>query len=201
LRSPSRPDETVYIIVDAPNGITPVSLPLLRGADVVLMFYRYSVQHVQGTLEAAKKVRWYLLPELEKRYLKILLTGSCFPTDLVEGIRSTCARSGARQEGVAGEVIELFTMIKGIEEKLGRVAELYPEIALLEARIPEDSLLKLREQPLRLNESLTREQMGYSDSLDEPAAKRTIDQITAIAGEVERVAGAVLGDRGVSHSS
>jgi hypothetical protein len=134
----------VYVVVDGPNGITPVSLQLLKGADLVLMFYRHSLQHVKGTVETARKIRSHLFSEIQKRRLWILLVGSCVSESLVQALLrdDLLART---EDGYAKDMIGKFS---DIEDELRRIQDDYGEVRHLGTAICEDEVLKALEQPL-----------------------------------------------------
>lgn len=141
-------EQEVYLIVDAPNGITPVSLPLLKSADLVLMFYRHSLQHIQGTIEAGRKLHDYLLDELERRYMRILLVGSCVPEDLILALES------APRGATTGEYSNPYfkDMLTGYDKMRAHMRDFSQEfkgiIVPMEDAILEDDILKVLEQPL-----------------------------------------------------
>ncbi len=133
----------VYIVVDGPNGLTPVSLPLLESADLVLMFHRYSIQHVQGTIETARKIRYYLRQELARRYVRVLLLGSCMPVELKESL--DLAHKRGLTDGYMSDILEMFDTI---QRNLRDLVDDYDEIVCLKNYVPEDDILKTLEQPL-----------------------------------------------------
>ncbi|MBF0393063.1 MAG: P-loop NTPase [Alphaproteobacteria bacterium] len=138
-----RKDREVYLLVDAPNGITPVSLPLLQRADLVLMFYRHSLQHVEGTIDAGRKLIHYLTDERDRRYLKVLLVGSCVPEPLIETLLA------AREQVTDGYARDMLDRFVKIRDSLTSFQNRYHgAIRKLSEDIVEDQILKVLEQPL-----------------------------------------------------
>ncbi len=143
-------ERPVYIIVDAPNGITPVSLPLLRSADLILMFYRYSLQHVLGTIESGEKLYYYLSEEIRRRYMKILLVGSCVPEHLVSTLIAY------DEKRLIGYELDMVKRFKEVQRQLETFRALFPNTVAyigqgadyLNGAIIEDDILKILEQPL-----------------------------------------------------
>lgn len=138
----------VILVVDAPNGINPVSLPLLKSADLVLTFFRHSVQHVAGTIETVVKLHEYLRREFQRRFMRILLVGSCFPEELRGAVDSYLERE--RVSGYQGdlEVQQMQNKFLHINEQLMALERGREEVVLLADAIPETPLLKLLEQPI-----------------------------------------------------
>lgn len=184
----------VYVVIDAPNGITPVSLPLLKGADLILMFYRHSLQHVQGTVETAKKVRYYLLPEIGRRFVRIILVGSCVPQDLIGGLSSAAAAGADALPGA--DPRKMFQKFSEIQEGLERIKTTYPEVVSLrvgdeEGCIIEDEVLKVLEQPL-LRADLKRGHLGLKTQPEALVSEKTRAKIELIATRLQDYAEEVL---------
>ena|SRR3989344_3854841 len=153
----SREGEEVYIIVDAPNGISPLSLPLLKSADLILMFYRHSLQHIRGTIEAGDKLHYYLMEEMDRRFMRILLVGSCVPERLMEKLKE--AKDEKKLLDPYGS--DMMQKFEKMEEDLNNFANMYPNIVdRLNDRIIEDDILKILEQPLT-SDGILNEHLGY----------------------------------------
>lgn len=178
LGATSARDE-VYIVVDAPNGITPVSLPLLRCADLVLMFYRHSLQHVLGTIETAEKIRHYLAAEIERRFVRILLVGSCVPEHLIDSLSQH--RAALPEWKIAEDA--LYNKFMQISGKLNDFANAHFTVRQLEGRIIEDEVLKILEQPLT-DDGIHRIILDPNADPNEMSSTRTIAKIAEIASEV-----------------
>jgi MinD-like ATPase involved in chromosome partitioning or flagellar assembly len=172
--------DEVYVIVDAPNGITPVSLPLLRSADLILMFYRHSVQHVIGTIETAEKIRHYLAPEIERRFLRILLVGSCVPRDWIAAL-DRAHGEGAVWEDEAEQMYQKFSEIK---TRLHDFGEADFAVRQVSGEINEDAILKVLEQPLT-GEGIHRKLIDPDAAGgDERISAKTLEMIELIADEL-----------------
>ncbi len=172
-------DREVYFIVDAPNGITNVSLPLLKCADLILMFYRYSLQHVQGTVEAGDKLIFYLRDEYEKRpYMRLLLVGSCVPERIIENLR----QHADSLEPYEREMLDKFNSTQANLEAFADDYPLQVELLPMHQRIGEDDLLKILEQPITNAKGVRNAVLGYPE-IGWPASSSagTMDRITAIA--------------------
>jgi MinD-like ATPase involved in chromosome partitioning or flagellar assembly len=180
----------VYIVVDGPNGITPVSLQLLKGADLVLMFYRHSLQHVKGTAETARKIRAHLYPELQRRRLWILLIGSCVSESLVQAL----LRGGLEVEFPHGYESDLIKKFREIEKELRDLQQDYGEIRHLGAAICEDEVLKTLEQPLT-RPGVDRRLLGHSEG--GPSSEAVVRSFASIATEVVDYGNLVLRPQGV----
>ncbi|MCK4761176.1 MAG: P-loop NTPase [Candidatus Aminicenantes bacterium] len=55
----------IYIICDSASGITANSLPVLNTSNMILTFFRWSAQHLKGTEETCRVLKYYL----EERYV------------------------------------------------------------------------------------------------------------------------------------
>ncbi len=172
--------DEIYIIVDAPNGITPVSLPLLRNADLILIFYRHSLQHVLGTIETAEKIRHYMAAEMERRYVRILLVGSCVPEDLIASLAAQKERlpQWSRAED---EMDKRFREINSQLETFGKIH--FPSVRRLTGAIIEDDVLKILEQPLT-GDGIHRSLFDADAPLNEMISTKTKAKIAMIADEV-----------------
>jgi MinD-like ATPase involved in chromosome partitioning or flagellar assembly len=168
----------VYILVDSPSGITPVSLPLFRCSDLILVFYRYSLQHVRGTIQSARKMRYYLMPEIERRFLRMLLVGSCYPEDLVRELMNS--KIIIPEGSYADDMLHKF---EKIQEELEDFSDIYSEIVKLREPLVEDDILKILEQPL-VSTGIRRSLLGYSDRADQDSSQKTREKIQSIALEI-----------------
>ena len=171
----------VYVIVDAPNGITSESLPLLKNADLILMFYRHSLQHVEGTIDAGRKLHYYLLEEIERRFIRILLVGSCVPDRLIEHLLSVARDKGFTEGSYEENMVNKFQII---QNKLEVFQEDLPnEVVKLKEDIIEDDILKILEQPLT-NQGISKRILGYDSDPEEKSSIRTRQKIRAIVEEL-----------------
>lgn len=142
-------DREVYVLIDAPNGINSVSLPLIRNADLLLMFYRPSLQHVRGTVETATKIHYYMMKETFRRYFRLLLVGSCIPEDLIKGLAYARDTMGFGGDTQTQHLHALVRKWDKIQDELDTFSEMFPEVRWLkEDSIVDDPILKLLEQPL-----------------------------------------------------
>ena len=141
-----RNDEIVYILVDAPNGIVPGSLALIRESDIVLMFFRYSVQHVRGTVENVRKILRYNR-DRKGGYFKVCLVGSCFPEDLHIALGKV-KEMGKTPMGYAADIDKKMRSMNEQLERLQQGGTDFFGVEKIEINIPEDDILKCLEQPL-----------------------------------------------------
>jgi CobQ/CobB/MinD/ParA nucleotide binding domain len=181
IRGTDRQDE-VYFIIDAPNGITPVSLPLLKSADLILMFYRHSLQHIRGTIEAGHKLHYYLMEEVDRRYMRILLVGSCVPTRLINSIREA-RMTGQFPEGDYGH--DMAEKFEEMTNNLDAFAHMYRNVVVrLDDEIVEDDVLKVLEQPLT-SDGVRNLHLGYPvEGWDEMSSAETRARIGRISNSI-----------------
>ena len=175
-------DREVYFIVDSPNGITPVSLPVLTGADLILMFYRHSLQHIRGTIEAGERLHYYLMEEFDRRFMRILLVGSCVPERIINGLRKSSKSGALASEQYATEMLEKFdTMSVQLSEFEAR----YPGLVRrLDAELIEDDVLKVLDQPLD-DDGVLNELLGYPrDEANLLSSTQTQKKIAEIAESI-----------------
>jgi AAA domain len=179
----------VYFIVDAPNGITSVSLPLLKSADLILMFYRHSLQHIRGTIEAGNKLHYYLMEEIDRRYMRILLVGSCVPEQLMLGLEA------AKNEEKVDDpyVRDMLKKFEQMKQDLAYFAKMYPNVVVrLKDEIIEDDVLKVLEQPLTTH-GVRNAYLGISgEGSDELSSTKTRAKIAGISAEIMRLGPEVI---------
>jgi len=131
-----------------------------------------------GTIETATKIRYYLLPEMDKRFLRLLLVGSCVPEKLVSNLLKADEK-GKSLQAYAKEMVEKF---KEIREEVKAFEKKYPEIVGLQNFIAEDEILKVLEQPLT-NEGI--EQWVIAGGRNkEPSSSITRDKIAGLGEEI-----------------
>lgn len=173
----------VYFIVDAPNGITPVSLPLLKSADLILMFYRHSLQHIRGTIEAGHKLHYYLMEEIDRRYMRILLVGSCVPERVIDGLEAAQKR-GEIDDDYAKDMVRKFGQMK---IDLVQFVKMYPNVVVrLDNEIVEDDVLKVLEQPLTTDGVKNRYLGKLGDGWSEWSSAKTRIKIAGISEAIAR---------------
>jgi MinD-like ATPase involved in chromosome partitioning or flagellar assembly len=68
-----------WLIIDAANGIRDAFSLAAAVSDEMLMFFRWSTQHVEGTLSAVRHFR--LLKEYDQRWIPYMLIASAVPTE------------------------------------------------------------------------------------------------------------------------
>lgn len=72
-------DEIIYYILDSASGVTSYSLPVLRLADVLLIFFRWSLQHFYGTKENVRILDAFL-SDSRTLGMRMFIVGNCAPT-------------------------------------------------------------------------------------------------------------------------
>ena len=73
--------EDIYCVCDAASGITQNSLPVLRLGNAILIFFRWSQQHIQGTEVSAVGVRRWLINNVNALRTRLYKIGSCGPSE------------------------------------------------------------------------------------------------------------------------
>lgn len=182
--------QQVFLVVDAPNGVNNISLPLLKSADLILTFFRHSVQHVQGTLETVRKLYHYLERELNKRYLRILLVGSCYPEELETAVRALHDDNERHNLSSDTDIERMWRKFEAIRDSLQQICAIYPEIRLLPDSIPEVPLLKVLEQPITRSGlpmsalfPARKHLPGATQGISEPALAK-LSEIASVVSEV-----------------
>jgi len=70
--------EDIYFVLDSASGLTPFSLPVLFLAHVVLVFFRWSHQHIVGTEQNAEILHHNLDERVDYSNCRIYKVGSCY---------------------------------------------------------------------------------------------------------------------------
>jgi hypothetical protein len=172
-------EREVYVLVDAPNGITSVSLPLLTSSDLILMFYRHSLQHIRGTIEAGERLHHYLSEEVDRRFMRVLLVGSCVPEHIIDGLNIARAKGRVDLVHSARQMLEKFG---GMASDLERFERGFSKLVEhLDHKIIEDDVLKVLEQPLT-DDGVRKDLLGYKGAEGrEYSSKRTREKIERIS--------------------
>ena len=78
-REEHRRNDPIYYVLDSASGISRLSLPTLQLADLVLVFFRWSIQHYHGTRENIPVLKVHLEDACDSG-MKLALVGNCTPT-------------------------------------------------------------------------------------------------------------------------